>query len=522
MNSNLSGTLRPLQRAVLFVATLIAIFWILLYAQFTVDDAFIFFRYGYTLVHHHVWNWNPSGPRAEAYTSILYVLLSILPALLHISPVIVFKLFGCACVAAMGRMLWTSAVSPWSSTLAIALFLCSPYLWVHAFSCLETPLFMVLLMALTLTVCNLTPQWRHSDARIVYTLALLLTLTRPEGAVFSIAALVLFFRRTGVNRRLPFLSALIALALLYFFLSWAYFHSPLPNPFYVKVQRGSLHNFLHSGYSVKLTLLALLLCAVFTRDRNYRLMVAVGFAVIFGLYLPHNLAMNYCDRFVFQIAFPLILLGIATASVPTLYLAATALLAVLNVSRAQLKWSLVFLPRLETAHADLGRSLAPFAAGHSLLGSDMGVIPYYSDWISYDSDGLCTTQVARHGLTSHFLAAAHPDLILLSSIPLAPATGFSAPIIAIPDAEIHPDPSPNQQLILAYMQHSGDYVYIGSSRWYDRYVMQYLRTDTPRFEQIRQSLLASDARSVKFRFSFAPLLKQRYLIDQLHQSQHTQ
>ncbi len=89
-SSSRSGT------ALLSFSIFVGLCWSLLYAQFTVDDSFIFFRYGHTLIHHHVWNWNPTGAHVEAYTSTLYAILSVVPALLHVSPLLFFKLIGLA------------------------------------------------------------------------------------------------------------------------------------------------------------------------------------------------------------------------------------------------------------------------------------------------------------------------------------------------------------------------------------------------------------------------------------------
>ena len=55
-------------------------FWL---CRFTVDDAFISWRYGHSLSEVGEWNWNPVGsPRVEAYTNPLYTFVSIVPAAL--------------------------------------------------------------------------------------------------------------------------------------------------------------------------------------------------------------------------------------------------------------------------------------------------------------------------------------------------------------------------------------------------------------------------------------------------------
>jgi hypothetical protein len=128
----------------------------------------------------------------------------------------------------------------------------------------------------------------------------------------------------------------------------------------------------------------------------------------------------------------------------------------------------------------------------------MGAIPYYSDWVSYDYMGLCSAQVAHHGLTSEFLKSANPDLILLYSN----------------DSPTAFNPWPNQETIAAYMADSGDYVRVGAMHWKWFYVVQYLRRSTPQFDEIERSIQEVDATNSHFAYSRADLLRQKYLLSQ--------
>ena len=67
-------------------------FW--LFSRFTVDDAFITWRYGQNLAQHGVWNFNPTTfDPTQSYTNPIYALISIIPAVLGINVVLFFKLF---------------------------------------------------------------------------------------------------------------------------------------------------------------------------------------------------------------------------------------------------------------------------------------------------------------------------------------------------------------------------------------------------------------------------------------------
>ena len=62
--------------------------------QIFIDDAFIFYRYGYNLVNHGIWNWHNNTDYTEAYTSFVIAALTIVPALFHFEPFLFFKFFG--------------------------------------------------------------------------------------------------------------------------------------------------------------------------------------------------------------------------------------------------------------------------------------------------------------------------------------------------------------------------------------------------------------------------------------------
>ena len=204
--------------------------WTLILLQFTVDDAFISFRYAKILFTHGIWNWNPSGPRVESYTSALYTVLAVIPMLLHIPPALFFKAFGTACIAAMVYRVVTEASSRFAMVIGVMVIGLFPTLWLHAFSGLETPLYILLILEMALCVEH------AADAQYPYVclLFLLLPLTRPEGVVFSILGAILFVRRRRDADTFPrWLVVAAFVGLVYFIARWHYFGQLLPNPFYV-------------------------------------------------------------------------------------------------------------------------------------------------------------------------------------------------------------------------------------------------------------------------------------------------
>jgi hypothetical protein len=66
-------------------------FW--LFSRFTVDDAFISWRYGKNLVDFGIWNYSPAiFDMTQAYTNPIFAVLSIIPNLFKIDVVLFFKI----------------------------------------------------------------------------------------------------------------------------------------------------------------------------------------------------------------------------------------------------------------------------------------------------------------------------------------------------------------------------------------------------------------------------------------------
>jgi hypothetical protein len=68
-------------------------FWI--WSRFTVDDAFISWRYGKNLVLHGLWAYNPdSFDLTQAYTNPIFAVLGVIPNALRLDVVAFFKLLA--------------------------------------------------------------------------------------------------------------------------------------------------------------------------------------------------------------------------------------------------------------------------------------------------------------------------------------------------------------------------------------------------------------------------------------------
>ena len=494
---------------VIALAILFALAWTVLYLQFTADDAFISFRYGKTLLAAHAWNWNPPVaamvPREEAYSSLIYTLLGIIPALLHVSPALFFKFFGVVCIAVIAYRLLTQARSHFAALLGVLLLGLHPFVAIHAFSSLETPLYILLLVEMALAVRDAAiarPGW-------VYALGLLLPLTRPEGLVFACVGVVLYWRaremRQSSSGRLRRRSSRASSIL---WPAGRYFGHLLPNPFYAKTHLGGAHGLLQAladnvsqfvGYLFLLALVFLLARAAVTR-----VFAAASLLLLALLYLPHAMAMNYADRYYFQLTLPVFLIFLLVEDVRanSRIAAISAAIFFLVLSVSGLIYGVAYFPTLRRAQIDLGQRLAPFAAGHTLLTGEAGAIPYYSGWTTYDFLGLGTNAFARAPMTVADLQRIHPDLIILFGDTPGPE--------ALDETDTATTLAANP-MVRAYLTQSHEYSYAGASHANGYYLVEFLRDDTPQHDEILAALRENARRSAETHFSPRDLLLQRYV-----------
>ncbi len=246
--------MRPLRLAGLLFVVLYLVPVLAWFPRWTVDDAFITFRYAENWALRGELNWNVGEDPVEGYTGIL--LPSLLATWISIggSPETASRIIGIVSFLAsgilLGFVLRLLNVIPAIAAAALALFLATPFMFTHAFSGLETTLFIALLLgSLALYIRALKESRCHIPLEIALSLSLLAAgLTRPEGVLWALLVfMVLSLNRFRNSRRDGISSATVALiayalpALGYFLWRWNYYGYLLPNTFYVKEHDGIIN-----------------------------------------------------------------------------------------------------------------------------------------------------------------------------------------------------------------------------------------------------------------------------------------
>jgi hypothetical protein len=423
-----------------------------LFSRFTVDDAFISWRYGKNLVDAGIWNYNPSTfDLTQAYTSPIYAILSIVPNLLGWDVVLFFKLLSTALLVAF--VYWFGRKTRGSAWLMIVALIGLPATVLHIFGGLETFLFVVLAAALLIAVYE---ERMYNGIG----LALLLFITRPEAwpLVVLLPIYFLAYERPGqVGGKVDVLKYLrsvklsparsgITLLLLavplsaYFLFHHYYFGSALPNTFYVKLG-GSFRPKDFAVFVLVVFPVAILLpvgLLLFFGRVKMALMIGAMFGAMLINYAASGLQMNYAGRFAFHIFIPIYLFFVYLACRLTgsLYIsrrrdfqepvaidqstaAKAGLLCCLAtfaaISENLSSRGVTYYPRALIAHAALGKALHRVADKYGIRAfafADAGMAAYHSGIDALDGIGLASTAVARQGIGPALLDKYKIDLVV--------------------------------------------------------------------------------------------------------------
>jgi arabinofuranosyltransferase len=419
--------------------------------SFTIDDAYITFRYSKNLAAGFGPTYNPGLPPVEGYTTFLWMLLMTLPHFIGVNVATFSKIAGvlltCGALAMTSLLTYTLTRGfPPKARLffgAFATYLLAmlPITAIHAVAGMETMLFIVLisLMVYMVTVGLL------GGSRLLFwspLVGLLIGLTRPEGNAVALLVLACgwLFSAPPVRKRLVWFSLGLYVLPGAAYFAWRYFYYDLilPLPFYMKVLHGAgLFGgatevgtyLLYLLPSISVLLLAALLRL---RKEYFAVLAPVLFLLVFYLFPVHAMGFNW--RFIYP-ATPFISILVAIGGIniydllrgaiqstkpwEVVVLAGLFLIGLGNLS------GLDSMIRNQNFYADgisayktFGTVLSEYNNKHemTLAIGDAGTVPYYSDWQVIDLFGLNSREVAFGSVDIFTLAFEQQpvDLILLS------------------------------------------------------------------------------------------------------------
>jgi arabinofuranosyltransferase len=419
-------------------------------ASYTADDSYISFRYSDNLANGHGPVWNTVGPRADGYTSALWMALVAVPTAVGADPAVAAKVLGLLAGALIVLVLGVSGGrrAPLARAVAIGALVLSPAFLTLTVQGLETTLaaLMATLAAWTLVRTIRSPS--NGNLAAFNVACLLAVLTRPDTipyvtvCLIGLGAWLLWKRDRAVFlRALAWTAgALLLPGAVWALWRWSYYGYPLPNTAYAKrsdqlIDAGSRHNvktFVTTFAWPYLLAIAVLAVRAASRARRQ---ADPGFSWAIGVALCASLAFLFTGLFFspiqgdlwrFQMpVFPVLLLcGVLLAArddgaselglrgrfrvLPWIAAAALAAFALTSLGTVRTE----VRGRWTYDRVQAGKALAPFAHdGLTMFITESGAIPYYSGWRAHDLLGLNDHFIAQHGARAGYVAALNPALL---------------------------------------------------------------------------------------------------------------
>ena len=377
---------------------ILVILSILNFSGYTVDDAFISYRFGENLIQSGCWDYNPDcSSNTNPLTSLLYGLISIIPALFSINIVLFFKVF-----ALLILISYLFYIQKYFKTkfVKLSFFIFFPQLIVICFSGIETFLFSILLSIFFSEVY----MRRNSSSTFILSL---LILTRPEALVILLLYPIYLFRE---RISLKYILLPIITTICYFVFNLAVFNDLLPSSFYYK-SHFNYNDFIRTLFYFVLIILPLFYI-IFKNSKsfNFTFLVFLTFSVIMFKYLISSLDVNFSYRFYYQLIIPIYVISVITFEnsskissafknlspvIFCLFLALTHRPSVLLLIKNE--------PQLTEKRVKISNYISSNFKNPKIICGEAGIIPYYTDGLSLDLNGLTNIGILKNGYDLDFI-----------------------------------------------------------------------------------------------------------------------
>ena len=311
-----------------FAAAILATVIFIFQPWWTVDDAFISYRYAKNLVAHGQLTWNVGEqPFVEGYTGIFLPLLASFILTLGLPLLGTIKVLGIlaflGCIWLFLNFAQALKIRPSLQLFGLASILISPLFYLHSISGLETIFFSLFLLGSIRSLHS--PTTKHWGLKLALWL-ILLAACRPEGyLMLGIAPLlVLVYHKHAYKFKanvLYILSIAIVPAVALLFWRYYYYGEWLPNTFFAKQYHGfisidSVKAFLQFFVYYLLIPFGLAILYILKKGKikhalgraNLSFWAGLAFTILLLLvYFRSNLYMNYGSRFFLPIYLPILL-----------------------------------------------------------------------------------------------------------------------------------------------------------------------------------------------------------------------
>ena len=386
------------------------------------EDAIILFQYSANLAHTGVISFIPHGPRAEGATDFLWMVFLAVGHWLGIPSYGLAVASSAVCVVLLALVLVLVArqrVNAWNIFAVTGLLLLAP----QAFAAEAG--FSVFVFALFLGLMAAAAYLESYGWAVVA--GLLLCLVRPDGVVFALPLLgVCLFRGRGVGSRVwKLIVGFILPGLAYFVWRWHYFGHLLPLPFYVKSDTPRIAGVLVltslRGLAPPLLAAGAIAWIALRKGLLVRRNVLLWGSLIVPsslFYMAMRLDQNYANRFFF---YPLVVMAVLLAGNFESFrlrawkvMSASFCVWLVLLGYFWMNWAVIYtLEYPQPRVVAVAQELEQLPGRGSMIVTESGAIPFYSQWVAYDPWGLNTSEFATRLIQPADVAGIGPDLVIV-------------------------------------------------------------------------------------------------------------
>ncbi|UCD94982.1 MAG: hypothetical protein JSU69_02715 [Candidatus Zixiibacteriota bacterium] len=394
------------KRILLAVSAVVYLIIIFLLWDYSIDDAFVTFRYAENLSKGSGFVFNPGDKPVEGYSNFLWVLILSLTYSVGLPTYTTAKVLGVIFFLITGAVwfLYFENSPGKYMWLTGPFFLITPITAFWAVSGLELGLYAFLLVGLALAI------FRKSLWSLAF--GALLVLVRPEGFIIALVLVVTgllaggrsIWRQKKKFYILNIIVPAVTMTLLIIF-RMVVFGYPMPNTFYAK----STFSLYSLTEMLKMSLYFLPLTAFFavgiyrvTRKAEYDMRIIVFAVVLLCMVVINctahpvmNINLRYLTAFLpFYLAVALFALGSGDRrKLSRLVLAFSAIS--LMIPAGQVYSSVKLERKIMEAQTELIEFVKSKPPGTTISLTDVGRVPYYTDAICYDLWGLTSEDIAH-------------------------------------------------------------------------------------------------------------------------------
>ncbi len=412
------------KKAIFLISLVIFFILTVLFWTYSIDDAFITYRYAENLADGRGLVFNPDdGYPVEGYSNFLWVLFLALAFKAGLPTYLTAKVVGLGLFLLSGILVYRRFMNqPGYAWLGGPLLLICPFTVLWGVSGLELGAHAFLILIALFYLAD--------KSRKLFLVLPLLVLSRPEGAVIALVMIftLLISRRNELstikNYAITGLAVTLAtLAALTVFRLW-YFDALLPNTIYAKTQHLWWLG-IRASYIMLMTVLPLVLMAMLgiyfmLKDgfRNvYSSLISTTFLAQIGISSLADPVMNFHWRYlipVLPLALLLALSGLEKLRYPSLRFALAVVMAIAVVFPFRRVTDTVKLEQEITKSQEAFLTWAEKAEPDATFTmTDMGRIPYYSGMRFNDLWGLVNRDIAREGYDLRRELERLPDYFVL-------------------------------------------------------------------------------------------------------------